>query len=602
MLLTPEQAAEQYAELSKTGKNFHGSLSFNRAKKAPTPRSKAVPRPPTVASPAKAPFSAAAAAPAVAPTGGALSQRRGPPSFRATLDAAASQPVLAAAPPPQTLPLAPPPQQHPEPPPTQQVSAAPSKPAEPPPGALEPPPAAAGSMLGRLSPELDDKLAAAKQQAGAAVRSLFGEEDEGGKGGSPSKDGDGDEDDEDDGRPRFLNSDHYKDALEGFFEYDPEKWLPTIRIDVTEFVRRPWQIVTGLSVLCTLLVQIFPFLAPLFSLGPDLHVILGGALSFIIVFRTNSSYDRWWEARKSWNDTLERCRILCAQVAPMLRSKSASADLIRGIMGFVVALKAHLREEKISQEEIGPLMRWEEMELLNTYPNPPLQAARRLFLLVSESLPGASKQGYSLGPVIYTEATQQLQALITNVSACERIKDTPMVFSYVATLRTFLMLFVGTLPLVMVGEYGWAAPPAISLITFMFINIEQMALEIEQPFGDDPNDLPIEGYLLQLEKELLQMLPDRQRDLRLASETPPDGTDDNDNDGSGALALAPAGGAAPARGGRRLSVGDGSTPARRPSPAVGMMDSAEQRLLEAKAAAEGALGYQRLHDEDSMHA
>ena len=284
MLLTPEQAAEQYAELSKTGKNFHGSLSFNRAKKAATPRSKAVPRPPTVASPAKAPFAAAASS-TIAPTGGALSQRR-PPSYRATLDAAASQPVLAAAPPPQTLPLAPPPQLQFELPPLHQASAAPIKPAGPPPGALAPVPAAAGSMLGRLSPELDDKLNAAKQQvfqrvrtessrelaaahdarlmrplaaplpmpdpplstavtralpsacplflpprvaqAGAAVRTLFGEEeDEGDKGGSPSKDGDDDDEDENDGRPRFLNPDHYKDMLEGFFECTPRPRLVT---------------------------------------------------------------------------------------------------------------------------------------------------------------------------------------------------------------------------------------------------------------------------------------------------------------------------------------------------------------------------------------
>ena len=57
------------------------------------------------------------------------------------------------------------------------------------------------------------------------------------------------------------------------------------------------------------------------------------------------------------------------------------------------------------------------------------------------------------------------------------------------------------------GEYGWLAAPGITLIAYLFLNIEQMALEIEQPFGDDPNDLPMEGYLLELEAELISMLP-----------------------------------------------------------------------------------------------
>ena len=144
-----------------------------------------------------------------------------------------------------------------------------------------------------------------------------------------------------------------------------------------------------------------------------------------------------------------------------------------------------------------------------------------------------------------------------------------------------------------------------------------MALEIEQPFGDDPNDLPIEGYLLDLEKELLEMLPDRQRDLRLASEPPPGGTDDNDDsslDGSsrGAASSAKAPSFAEVKAKAAMVkatmeaegeyVAKGSTPQRRVSPAAGMMESAEQRLLGAKAAAEGALGYQRLHDEGGMDA
>ena len=84
-----------------------------------------------------------------------------------------------------------------------------------------------------------------------------------------------------------------------------------------------------------------------------------------------------------------------------------------------------------------------------------------------------------------------------------------MTYGYVATLRSFLVLWLATLPLTLIGEYGWLAPPALSLIAFLFLTVEQMAIEIEQPFGDDANDLPLEDYILNLETTILEMLPGR---------------------------------------------------------------------------------------------
>ena len=225
------------------------------------------------------------------------------------------------------------------------------------------------------------------------------------------------------------------------------------------------------------------------------------------MFRTNSSYDRWWEARKALGNTIQLCRTLAAQTSPMLRDDDCCRELISAIMGFALALKANLREEKLRKEELGPLLVWEEIRQFNDSPNASLMAINRLFYIIAHSLPQHEHSGHSLGAVVFNQANEDLQALIQEVSVCERIRDTPMVFSYVATLRTFLMLFLFSLPMVMIGEYGWLATPGVSLIAYLFLNIEQMALEIEQPFGDDPNDLPMEGYLLELEKEMISMLP-----------------------------------------------------------------------------------------------
>ena len=88
----------------------------------------------------------------------------------------------------------------------------------------------------------------------------------------------------------------------------------------------------------------------------------------------------------------------------------------------------------------------------------------------------------------------------------ERIKTTPMTYGYVATLRFFLILWLVTLPIALIGSYHWVAPPILAFIAYLFFNIEQMAIEIEQPFGDDANALPIEEYIIDLEKVALATL------------------------------------------------------------------------------------------------
>jgi len=92
-----------------------------------------------------------------------------------------------------------------------------------------------------------------------------------------------------------------------------------------------------------------------------------------------------------------------------------------------------------------------------------------------------------------------------------------MPLAYITALRTSLVIWLVTLPLSIVGEYGWISTAAVSLLAFLFLYMEKMAVEIEQPFGTDPNDLPLELYILKLEKTFLGMLPN----LRTAANDAP---------------------------------------------------------------------------------
>ena len=80
-----------------------------------------------------------------------------------------------------------------------------------------------------------------------------------------------------------------------------------------------------------------------------------------------------------------------------------------------------------------------------------------------------------------------------------------MTLGYVTTLRSIMMLWLATLPISLIGEFGWLATPIIAFIAFLFLNIEQMSVEIEQPFGDDANDLPLVDLMAQLQAQCAAM-------------------------------------------------------------------------------------------------
>jgi len=314
---------------------------------------------------------------------------------------------------------------------------------------------------------------------------------------------------------RYLSGGYYEEALANFNIYDPTQWLPTIQYQVFGIMLWPWLLCTFWCLFWTIFYKLYATESQLawFEMPVDAHVVMGGALGFLVVMRTDASMERWWEARCSWSTISNCCLSIGAQIAPALNGDASTERVLMTLMAFVVALKAHLRDQKIEPAELGERMDPELIRLLNRSANPPLQALKALSATVRVSLPRDdpntdNHDESKLGPALYDETSEQIRVINHAVGACMKVKSTPMVFSYIATLRSFLLLWLATFPMALIGEFGWMAPPALSLIAFLFLNVEQMAVEIEQPFGDDANDLPMESYIMELETSLMEMAPD----------------------------------------------------------------------------------------------
>jgi ion channel-forming bestrophin family protein len=225
------------------------------------------------------------------------------------------------------------------------------------------------------------------------------------------------------------------------------------------------------------------------ALPSVIHSLIGFALGLLLVFRTNSSYDRFWEGRRQWGNIVNASRNLARAARPHLASNPALyAELVQWAIAFSYTTMNHLRGRK----HLGPaasLLPPSEAARVCESVHPPLACASEMSQVLSD--------GRRAG--CYGEYTQMIldgyiQQLMEAVGACERIHRTPLPFAYMVHLRRALVLYCLTLPFAIVETFRWHTVPAILMVAYTFFGIEEIGVEIEDPFGEDANDLPLERF------------------------------------------------------------------------------------------------------------
>jgi putative membrane protein len=226
-----------------------------------------------------------------------------------------------------------------------------------------------------------------------------------------------------------------------------------------------------------------PFLA---SLIPN--IVLG----LLLVFRTNTAYDRFWEGRKVWGSMVNTVRNLARQILIAVDEKESNdlqekIDAIYLLVAFAIATKLHLRDEPINPE-IKDFLSPDKYIKLQSMNNPPLKVA----FWIGDYLQ-LQYQRDRLNIYQLTAMHLLLNKLVDVLGSCERIVKTPMPLAYAIHLKQLLLLYCLSLPFQMVGQLGWWTAPVVVLISFTLFGIEEIGIEIENPFGHHHNDLPLDA-------------------------------------------------------------------------------------------------------------
>lgn len=230
-------------------------------------------------------------------------------------------------------------------------------------------------------------------------------------------------------------------------------------------------------------------------------VIPSIVLGLLLVFRTNTAYERFWEGRKIWGSMVNTIRNLARQIwvsvdENSLEDKDNKIIALNLLVAFAVATKLHLRGEKPNSEleELMPAEKFQNLKIVN---NTPIEIA----FWIGDYL----QQQYNLHRLnIYQLISMQelLNNLVDNLGASERILKTPIPLAYAIHLKQLLLLYCLLLPFQVVESLDWWTGLISALVSFSLLGIEAIGLEIENPFGYDTNDLPLDNICTNMKRNI----------------------------------------------------------------------------------------------------
>ena len=280
-------------------------------------------------------------------------------------------------------------------------------------------------------------------------------------------------------------------------DYNPRNWLTLIfALHKSDTLRMLWKELIYMGIFTLLIaflkIHFFPKVDYLDKLIA-VYSLIGFVISLLLVFRTNTAYDRWWEGRRKWGELVNDTRNFSVKINAMVSNTDEKKEFARLIHLFVFSMKEHLRKGVLIDEL--PFTENEKLQL-NTSKHIPTTVVGWIYAKIHVLV----KEGK-----LYKEdlivLDKNLNGFLEACGACERIKNTPIPFSYSLFIKKFIFIYVLTLPLAFVSVFGYLSALIATFVFYVLVSMEVLAEEIEDPFGNDDNDLPTD-QLSQKMKEI----------------------------------------------------------------------------------------------------
>ena len=231
------------------------------------------------------------------------------------------------------------------------------------------------------------------------------------------------------------------------------------------------------------------------------HSIIGVMLGLFLVFRINTAYDRWWEGRKLWGKLVNDTRNLAIKINNILPIDKTDERnyFCKMIANIPFATKEHLRDSTLTSELSLPDESLKKDLIASTHR--PNKLANELFKKTNSLYKKKVIDGYQ-----FFLLDKELKGFLDMIGGCERIKTTPIPFSFSMFCKKFLFIYTLTLPISLTMQFGYWTVPIVMLVFYFLVSIELISEEIEDPFGEDINDLPLDEICFKIKKNIEEII------------------------------------------------------------------------------------------------
>ncbi|MBW4634957.1 MAG: hypothetical protein KME30_24550 [Iphinoe sp. HA4291-MV1] len=228
-------------------------------------------------------------------------------------------------------------------------------------------------------------------------------------------------------------------------------------------------------------------------------------LGLLLVFRTNTAYERYWEGRKTWGGIVvnslnlgRKIQVAILENEPIDREKKAAS--LRLLSAFAIATKLQLRQS-LENKELKPFLTKSQYLQLKDVRNIPLKIA----VWIEEYLKQQQVNNcLSMDELILMN--NLLNKMVESLIGCERILKTPMPLAYAIYLKRLLLIYFLIFPFYLVKNLQWWTIPIVALISFTLLGIEEIGNQLEDPFGFDLYDLPLDEICHTLVKNMEDLM------------------------------------------------------------------------------------------------
>jgi putative membrane protein len=237
--------------------------------------------------------------------------------------------------------------------------------------------------------------------------------------------------------------------------------------------------------------------------------LIGLALSIFLGFRNNTSYDRFWEGRRLWGGFVNTSRTFARQTLTLIHARDPDDQphvaalqrrMVYAAIAYIHLVRMQLRQ-KVDLDALEDLLSEQQRQALVHAPSPSV----RVLLWLAQDAQEATARGW-LDPLHATTLEASLTSLTDLQGGCERIRSTPIPFSYTVLIHRIVAIYCLGLPFGILDQVKHFTPLVVAMVSYAFYGLDAIGDEIEDPFGEDDNDLPLHAISRNIEINLRDAL------------------------------------------------------------------------------------------------